>query len=107
VQKLKNISKYLAKIVIAQTLKVKSLNLGSISPNFIRQAKRLRHTAYGVKFTVHFHQQFPLNLRSQICQIYKPKICRICKPFEQKSRKNMDEINPRCQKISSFWVNKS
>ena len=30
-------------------------DLGSISPNFVRQAKRCRRTAFGKKFAVQFH----------------------------------------------------
>ena len=52
-------------------------HLGSISPNFVRKAKRRRQTAFGKKYAIQFHQQFLLSSSKE----HYAKIRHICAPF--------------------------
>ena len=45
------------------------LHLGSISPNFVRQAKRHRRIAFGKKFAIQFHQHFKHQNVCVVCLI--------------------------------------
>ena len=90
-------------------------HLGSISPNFVRQAKRRRRTAFGEKNAIQFHQHtVALNWPQTVHKICAPfakyvrcspvavlhKRLRILKAKKSRAKvgRNVDEIDPR-------WVN--
>ena len=87
--------------------------LGSISPNFVRQAKRRQRTAFGEKNAIQFHQHtVALNWPQTVHKICAPfakyvrcspvavlhKRLRILKAKKLRSKvgRNVDEIDPGC-----------
>ena len=59
---------------------------GSISPNFVCQAKRRRHTALSKKFGIQFHQQFCINENPQLHPKFMCAIHQFHAPFAKPVR---------------------
>ena len=92
---------------------------GSISPNFVRQAKRRRRTAFGEKNAIQFHQHtVALNWPQTVHKICAPfakyvrcspvavlhKRLRILKAKKSRAKvgRNVDEIDPRWQSYKIY-----
>ena len=68
---------------------------GSISPNFVRQAKSCRRTAFGDKFAVQFHQlNVKAKITSKFAKRHSPfaKFVRRKKLLIQCARKSQEEM---------------
>ena len=62
--------------IVVDALTIRHHDLGSISPNFERQAKRCRRTAFGKKFAVQFHQLNVMgNITSKFAKRRSPNLC--------------------------------
>jgi len=66
------------------------LTTGSISPNFVCQAKRRRRTAFGKTFDVQFHQK---SLVKNIGEKF----------WQKKPREYVGEIDPRSDSIKKIF----
>jgi hypothetical protein len=92
----------------------RNLLLGSISPNFVHQAKRRRHTTLK-KPPLNITKNLSISIKNLIYNFvrYSPNLCAVCRsPFakkashlarENKLGKNVGEIDQRCQYHQHFY----